>query len=79
MCAAGHKRKGQEMNLSDGSTITDLLINTIDVKIECIEDLICAAPRIRERDVHEKTRAAAAPMKPKKGAISSPLKTVDIL
>ncbi len=79
MCAAGHKRKGQEMKLSDGSTITDLLINTIDVKIECIEDLICAAPRIRERDVHEKTRAAAAPMKPKKGAISSPLKTVDIL
>jgi hypothetical protein len=67
------------MKLSDGSTITDLLINTIDVKIECIEDLICAAPRIRERDVHEKTRAAAAPMKPKKGAISSPLKTVDIL
>jgi hypothetical protein len=31
-----------------------------------------------ERFIQEKTRAAAAPMKPKKGAISSPLKTVDI-
>jgi hypothetical protein len=31
-----------------------------------------------KRFIQEKTRAAAAPMKPKKGAISSPLKTVDI-
>jgi hypothetical protein len=29
--------------------------------------------------VHEKTRAAAAPRKPKKGAVSSPLNTDDIL
>jgi hypothetical protein len=31
-----------------------------------------------ERSVHEKTSAAAAPRKPKKGAVSSPLKTDDI-
>jgi len=30
--------------------------------------------RKRERDKQEKTRAAAAPRKPKKGAVSSPLK-----
>jgi hypothetical protein len=29
--------------------------------------------------VHEKTSAAAAPRKPKKGAVSSPLNTDDIL
>uniref|UniRef100_A0A0A9ERH9 Uncharacterized protein n=1 Tax=Arundo donax TaxID=35708 RepID=A0A0A9ERH9_ARUDO len=29
--------------------------------------------------MHEKTRAAAAPRKPKKGAVSSPLNTDDIL
>lgn len=28
--------------------------------------------------IHEKTRAAAAPMKPKKGATSSPLNTADV-
>jgi hypothetical protein len=32
-----------------------------------------------KRDEHEKTRAAAAPRKPKKGAVSSPLNTDDIL
>lgn len=31
------------------------------------------------RCVHEKTRAAAAPRKPKKGAVSSPLKAEDIV
>jgi hypothetical protein len=31
-----------------------------------------------ERSVHEKTSAAAAPRKPKKGAVSSPLNTDDI-
>jgi hypothetical protein len=28
-------------------------------------------------ELHEKTRAAAAPRKPKKGAVSSPLKEVE--
>jgi hypothetical protein len=32
-----------------------------------------------EAGVHEKTRAAAAPRKPKKGAVSSPLNVDDIL
>jgi hypothetical protein len=32
-----------------------------------------------DEDLQEKTRAAAAPRKPKKGAVSSPLKAVEAI
>ncbi len=45
---------------------------------EEIRNITVQQHRVWEQDIHEKIRAAAAPMKPKKGAISSPLTTVDI-
>lgn len=34
---------------------------------------------MRSGNLHEKTRAAAAPRKPKKGAVSSPLNVEDMI